>query len=467
MRLPIRARLTLISTALMAAVLVAAGAFLYLRLRGDLRQAVDAGLRPRAEALVGELGRTSAPLGSGGTLIEADEAFAQVLGNDGTVIDSSPGLVGRGPLVEPSLLEGLTGPRFFDADVRTIEEPVPARLLAVPAEGGRVVVVGASLEDQREALDRLAVLLAVGGPVALALAAGVGWLVAGAALRPVERMRSEAAAISAADVAKRLPVPATGDELARLGETLNEMLGRLEDALERERRFVGDGSHELRTPLANLKAEIELALRRSRTQEQLVDALRSAGQETERLVRLAEDLLVLARTDRGGLPVDREPVDLADLVTSEAESFALRASERGIAIRTDVPDGLEARVDPRRMRQALGNLLDNAIRHSAAGGAVDVEARVRDGWLSLEVRDGGAGFPEGFLPRAFEPFARADPSRSRIEGGTGLGLAIVRAVAEAHGGTAGARNLPRGGAAVTVAIPVEPLIGGSRSSHPG
>jgi two-component system, OmpR family, sensor kinase len=454
MRLPIRARLTLISTAMMAALLVAAGAFLYLRLRGDLLQAVDAGLRPRAESLVGALDQSSSPLGTGGTLIESDEAFAQVLGSDGTVIDSSPGLVGRGPLVEPSLLAGLGGPRFFDADVRTVEESVPARLLAVPADGGRVVVVGASLEDQREALARLAVLLAVGGPVALALAGGVGWLVAGAALRPVERMRSEAAAISAADVARRLPVPETGDELARLGETLNEMLARLEEALERERRFVGDASHELRTPLANLKAEIELALRRSRTPEQLVEALRSAGQETERLVRLAEDLLVLARTDRGRLPVTREPIDVADLVASEAESFSSRASERGIAIRTDVPDDLQARVDPRRVRQALGNLLDNAIRHSASGGTVAVEARDRDGWLSLEVRDEGAGFPPDFLARAFEPFARADPSRSRTDGGTGLGLAIVQAVAEAHGGTAGARNLPQGGAAVTITIPV-------------
>jgi signal transduction histidine kinase len=267
-------------------------------------------------------------------------------------------------------------------------------------------------------------------------------------------MRSEAAAISAADVARRLPVPETGDELARLGETLNEMLARLEEALERERRFVGDASHELRTPLANLKAEIELALRRSRTPEQLVEALRSAGQETERLVRLAEDLLVLARTDRGRLPVTLEPVDVADLVASEAESFSSRASERGIAIRTDVSDDLRARVDPRRVRQALGNLLDNAIRHSVSGGTVAVEARDNGGWLSFEVRDEGTGFPADFLARAFEPFARADPSRSRTDGGTGLGLAIVQAVAEAHGGTAGARNLPQGGAAVTITIPV-------------
>jgi heavy metal sensor kinase len=452
MRLPIRTRLTLISAAMMAVVLVAAGAFLYFRLRADLLQAVDAGLRSRAEAIVGSLAESESGLGAGGTLIEPDEAFAQVLATNGAIIDSSPGLGGQ-PLLPPSALSELDRIRFFDSVVPTVEESVPARLFAVPFDG-RVVVVGASVEDQRDALGRLAVLLAVGGPVALALATLAGWLVAGAALRPVERMRSEASAISADDSARKLPVPETGDELARLGETLNEMLARLRDALERERRFVGDASHELRTPLANLKAEIELALRRSRTREELLEALRSAGQETDRLVRLAEDLLVLARGDHGQPPAVREPVDVAELVEREVSAFSPRASERGIVIETQVPEGRRILLDPARLRQALGNLLDNAVRHSPSGGTVGVAASMQDGSFLLEVRDAGEGFPAGFLPRAFEPFARADPSRSRTAGGTGLGLAIVRAVAEAHGGTAEARNHPDGGASVVLTIPV-------------
>jgi heavy metal sensor kinase len=451
MRLRIRARLTLISTVLMAAILAAAGAFLYLRLGADLLQAVDAGLRSRAGEIAGSL-EGSSPLGSG-ALIDREEAFAQVLAPDGTLLDSSPGLGDR-PVLSGADLEALGGPRFFEVEVSAAEETIPARLLAVPAGEGRVVVVGASLEDQREALARLRVLLAVGGPAALALVAGVSWLVAGSALRPVERMRSEAAAISADDPSRRLAVPETGDELARLAATLNAMLERLGHAIERERRFTSDASHELRTPLANLKAEIELALRRSRTSDELLAALRSAGQETERLVRLAEDLLVLARADRGRLPTALDDVDVAELVAGEVAAFAPRASESGIAIESHVADGLRARLDPLRMRQALGNLLDNALRHSPSGGTVTVEARLTDTALALEVRDGGEGFPAGFLAHAFEPFARPEGGRSRDEGGAGLGLAIVRAVAEAHGGTAEARNLPEGGASITITIPV-------------
>jgi heavy metal sensor kinase len=347
----------------------------------------------------------------------------------------------------------LVGPRFLEQDVPTAEEPAPVRFLAVPASDGRVLLVGASLDEQREALARLGILLAVGGPLALVLATGVGWVVAGAALRPVERMRAEAAAISSSEPGRRLPLSGTGDEVARLGETLNAMLERLEHALQRERRFVDEASHELRTPLANLRTELDLALRRARSAEELEAALRSAAEETERLARLAEDLLVLARADRGRVPVRREPVDLTSLLGGAIEAFAGRATEGGVSIEAHVPEGLRASLDPLRIRQAVGNLLDNALRHTPPGGKVTVEAARANGFLSLEVRDSGQGFPRSFLPSAFEPFARPDASRSRTDGGTGLGLAIVRAVAQAHGGAAEVRNRPQGGASVTLRIP--------------
>lgn len=452
MRLPIRARLTLVSAALMAVVLAASGGFLYFRLRADLLEAVDAGLRSRAEALQANLERSDSGLGEGGGLAEPGDAFAQVLGPDAEVVESSPGL-GTGPILTGADVTGLEGPRFFDRDVVTQEEPVPGRLLAVPASGARVLVVGASLDDQWEALARLGILLAVGGPLALILASGVGWVVAGAAPRPVERMRAEAAAISASEPGRRLPPSGTGDEVARLGETLNEMLERLEQALQRERRFVDEASHELRTPLANLRTELDLALRRSRSAEELEAALRSAAEETERLARLAEDLLVLARADRGRAPVRREPVDLGELVGGTVEAFALRAAKAEVSIETHMPKGLQVNLDPLRIRQAVGNLLDNALRHTPPGGTVTVEVAHSDGFLSLGVRDSGEGFPAAFLPSAFEPFTRPDASRSREDGGTGLGLAIVRAVAEAHGGAAEAENRPDGGASITLRIP--------------
>jgi heavy metal sensor kinase len=462
-RLPIRARLTLISAALMAVVLAVSGVFLYLRLRSDLLEAVDSGLQSRAEDLVTTLKSSPAMLQEGGGLIDPGDAFAQVLGPDGKVIASSPGLR-PDPLLRPAEVSALGRPRLLDRFAATMDESVQARLLAVRIAGGSVLVVGVSLDDQHEALARLAALMAVGGPLVLILAGGVGWVVAGAALRPVERMRIQAAAISASEPGRRLPPAGTGDEVARLGETLNEMLDRLEQALQRERRFVDEASHELRTPLANLRIEVDLALRRARSSEELEAALRSAADETERLARLAEDLLVLARADRGRVPLRREEVDVAKLVGGEVDAFAARARQVGVAIEARVPTGLRASVDPLRMRQAVGNLLDNAVRSTPPQGTVTIEVGQADGFLSLEVRDTGEGFPAAFLRNAFEPFARPDAPRSRPDrdAGSGLGLAIVRAVAEAHGGTAEAANRPDGGAAVRLRIPDARL---SSSAH--
>jgi two-component system, OmpR family, sensor kinase len=462
-RLPIRARLTLISASLMAVVLAVSGVFLYLRLRSDLLEAVDSGLQSRAEDLVTTLKSSPAALQEGGGLIDPGDAFAQVLGPNGTVIASSPGLRPN-PLLTPAEVSALQRPRLLDRTAATMDESVEARLLAVRIAGGSVLVVGVSLDDQHEALARLAALMAVGGPLVLILAGGVGWVVAGAALRPVERMRIQAAAISASEPGRRLPPAGTGDEVARLGETLNEMLDRLEQALQRERRFVDEASHELRTPLANLRIEVDLALRRARSSEELEAALRSAAGETERLARLAEDLLVLARADRGRVPLRREEVDVAELVGGEVDAFAARAGQAGVAIEARVPTGLRSSVDPLRMRQAVGNLLDNAIRSTPPQGTVTIEVGQAHGFLSLEVRDTGEGFPAAFLRNAFEPFARPDAPRSRPDrdAGSGLGLAIVRAVAEAHGGTVAAANRPDGGAEVRLRIPDARL---SSSAH--
>jgi heavy metal sensor kinase len=420
----------------------------FLRLQAELIAAVDAGLRSRADVLLARIGEGG--LIGGGALVEGDEAFAQLLGADGRVLQSSEDLADE-PLVEPDVVEGEV---VFGRRVATEEEVVPARLLAVTVAGGGALVVGASLEDQQDALGLLLAQLLIGGPVAVALASVVGWLVAGAALRPVERLRVEAEAVSGSEPGRRLAVPATGDELARLGESLNRMLGRLEEAVERERRFVGDASHELRTPLANLKAELELALRRARTPDELVGALRSAAEETDRLTSLAEDLLVLARSEGGRLSIRREALDAARLVRDTVASFAGRALELGVSLATrGAEEKLHADLDPARMRQALGNAIDNALRHTPRGGRVGVEIRREGDALVIEVTDTGGGFDPTFLVRAFEPFSRSDEARGRTHGGAGLGLAIVRAVADAHGGSVEAGNRPDGGASVTMRVP--------------
>ncbi len=297
-----------------------------------------------------------------------------------------------------------------------------------------------ALGDRDEVLASLLGLLLVLGPLALLLAAFAGYRLAGAALRPVEEMRREAAEISSDTSARRLPVPEARDEVRRLGETLNEMLERLDEGLLRERRFVADAGHELRTPLSLLRTELELALRHPRSPEELEAAIRSATEEVERLIRLAEALLVLDRAGDAALRPRR--IDARDLLDTVARRFAARAAEEGRAIEVDGDGSFEG--DRDRLEQALGSLVDNALAHGE--GAVRLTAG-RDGEeMRLRVADEGAGFEEDFLPRAFERFSRADDARTG--GGAGLGLAIVDAVARAHGGRASAAR-----ATVTLVLP--------------
>jgi heavy metal sensor kinase len=448
MTLPIRHRLALVCGALVAALIVALGAIVYLRLESDLWAAVDDELRTRAEALIAEEGDPILAVSP----TDVGDVFAQRASRDGHVLATSPGIA-EATLLTAADLATLQAPRVFEAAVRTTDEAVLARLLAMPASDGSVMIVGVTIDDQRAALATLLLELALAMPVAVVLAGGVGWLVAGAALRPVERMRVEAEAISGSEPDRRLPVPGTGDELSALGASLNRMLDRLQAAVERERRFVDDASHELRTPLANLKAELDLALHRSRTEAELTAALRSAGEETDRLTRLAEDLLVLARAADGPLPIRREVVDDGRLTRDVVESFAGRASGLGLDLEVTADDHVTATLDPTRIRQAVGNLIDNSLQHTPSGGRVMVTVDRSAPAVTITVADSGDGFPPSFLPHAFEPFSRADAARSRSDGGTGLGLAIVRAVAEAHGGEAEARNRPGGGAEVLLRVP--------------
>jgi signal transduction histidine kinase len=263
-------------------------------------------------------------------------------------------------------------------------------------------------------------------------------------------MRRGAREIQASRPGRRLPVPPRNDEVARLGETLNEMLDRLEDAFARERRFVSDASHELRTPLAILKGELELALREGGDAASAHAAIASAAEEADRVVQLAEDLLVIARSDQGRLPRLAE-LRAADLVAAVSQRFARRATEHGVRLTVSAPVDLALVADQLRLEQAIGNLVDNALRYG--DGSVEIGAETRDGRVRLHVRDDGPGFPEDFLAGAFERFTRADGARGR--GGAGLGLAIVQVIAEAHGGEAHARNRPEGGADVWIELPAE------------
>ena len=326
-----------------------------------------------------------------------------------------------------------------------------------------IVVVGASLRQREDALGELRTVLLLGGPVALALACLLGYAVAALALRGVESMRRRALHVSLVDPGQRLPVPAGNDELARaaargrprpdelarLARTLNEMLSRNELAFERERAFVADASHELRSPLAILRAELDVALMGESSEEELRRTVISAAEETDRLSALADDLLLLARADEGNLPMHRRPLHLHEMLERLAERFAQQAQDAGAVIETRAEPDVRIDADPRRMEQALGNLVENALRHGAH--TIVVAAELYGRRLELHVSDDGAGFPPGFREVAFERFTRAD--RPRTEPGAGLGLAIVRSIARAHGGEAYISGEEAGGAHVWLSIP--------------
>jgi len=446
-RIPIRIRLTVAFTAVMALVLVAVGLFAYSRVSSDLDAALDTSLRTRADDVAAVADRSFLGSADGDRLVESDESLTQVIAVDGNVDYASPG-IGREPLLDSNeRARAGRGPVFVDREsVSGFDEHV--RLFARPA-GNLIVVVGATREDREEALSSLGGVLLVGGPIVLLLAALAAYGVATAALRPVTAMRGEAAEISRLGSGRRLPVPPGSDELAQLGGTLNEMLERLERSAERERGFVASASHELRTPLALLKAELELALREGRTADELRRAVASAAGESDRLVQLAEDLLVLARADEDRLPVRPERLDAAELLAATARRFQARAAQSGRELRVEPSDGVAVRADRLRAEQALANLVDNALRHGE--GTVELRAEDAGEAVRLHVLDRGPGFDPALDGRAFERFTRGDRARSR--GGTGLGLAIVGAIALSHGRRAGAGAREGGGADVWIELP--------------
>ena len=443
MRIPLRLRLTLAFSVGMAIALLVLGTYGYLRVGADLQDSVDAGLRSRAQVLAdaASSGQARDVVGAEGRLIDPDEAFAQVLDASGQIVEASSA-VSDAPLLSASEVTLVADPTFITRQLDPQDDPV--RLLAVAVDGSphRVVVVGATLGDVIEATQRLLLVMATIGPLALLITAGAGWLLAGAALRPVEQMRREAAAVSASEPNRRLPVPSTGDELARLATTLNSMLDRLQEALERERQFVDDASHELRTPLATLRGEIDLALARRRDAPELEASLRSAQEDVAHLQRLADDLLVMARMRGGRMSVHRVDTSLATLTTRSVRAVESQAAAAGVTIDVDASDET-VEVDPERIEQALRNLLENAVRQTRQMGAVRISARRLEGFARFVVADSGPGFPPDLLARAFEPFTRGGVETAAATG-AGLGLSIVRAVAEAHGGSVSAENSPDG-----------------------
>jgi heavy metal sensor kinase len=468
---PLRLRLAGLFALATALAIAAAGLVFLHQLRDNLDDTLDSGLRARLASAVQELAADGQPLAFG-----PGEHLSQIRGLDGTILAATPDATAL--MLSPRRRErALTGPLVFTDEVAGIR----TRILAstAPLGDSRVLVlVGARTDIADDAIERVRAAFLVMGPIAVLLAGVAAWVLAAAALRPVERMRQETASIGERDPERRLAVPATGDEIAALGATMNSLLDRLHHALERERRFVADASHELRTPLAILRAELELAARPGRSPHELGQAIAEAGQETQRLIRLAEDMLLLARADNHQPILRPARLRLGELLATAAGRG--RARDHQPPVEIDCLGDLEVTVDPDRLLQAIDNLLDNAIRHSPSGTPVRLTAARDDDTLTIRVDDDGPGLPADLLPRAFERFQRAEQARSRDAGGTGLGLSIVRAIAEAHRGSARIANRAGGGARATIRLPAaapngssdaartpatDPRTGADRSGH--
>ncbi|MGH3572112.1 MAG: ATP-binding protein [Pseudonocardiaceae bacterium] len=462
-RWPIRIRLTAGFAVMMALVLAGAAITTLSSFRAAFDESIDHTQAARLHAL------TAAPLVGSmapgpGSPVGSDTATQVLDSARGTVLTSSAQLDHRA-LLTPA--EVATAARDGELRVQRPASaglPGPVRILSAPTRDGReVAVVATSLAGRDAAVADLRDELAISLPLVLLVAIAGAYVIGAAALRPVERMRARAATISVEDPDPRLPIPPAQDEIARLAATLNDLLTRLHDALDRERRFVADASHELRTPLGLLTTELELALRRPRGVHELTAALGSALEETERLSRLAQDLLLLARADQPdcGARPQRHPTvtELAPLLASVIARHRPVAGDHAVIV--DCKAGLAALVDADDCDRAVSNLVDNALQHGAAPIIIRVCStpvdRAPDGVgaaVTIEVRDHGTGFDPDFLPRAFDRFTRADPARTR--GGTGLGLAITAALAARNHGQVRATNYPDGGAGVILILPAAP-----------
>lgn len=442
-RRSVRFRVTAVAVAVIALLLTAVAVALLFAQHRILTAALDDSLRVRADDLEA-IAVASVPVALAGS---GDDDAAQIVGGDGIVLVSSPNLLSMDAIApDPGDVETI-GNRYVVAP--DDEFRVLSRSIQSP-DGRAVLHVAVATDDVSDSVAVLRTSLAIAFPLAVVALGAIIWWIAGRALEPVERIRAEVAAIGETDLSRRVPVPATGDEIASLAGTMNGMLDRIERAVSRLQQFTADASHELRSPLTRIRSEIEVDLARPEDAD-LIATHTSVLEDVVALQEMVDDLLYLARSDAGRQPIGAVSVDLDDLILAEADRLRLVA---GHTIDVSRVSGGQVVGDRAQLARAVRNLVDNAIRHAAS--TVTVEVGEDGSHVLLAVTDDGPGIPPGAGERVFERFTRLDAARSRDEGGSGLGLAIARDVIERHGGrleldtsyAAGARflaSLPRSG----------------------
>ena len=322
-----------------------------------------------------------------------------------------------------------------------------------PAGEPYTIEVGSSLAATQAFMRQLWIVFLIVFPVVTLIAIGGGYCLIRRALAPVEQIAASAEEITFHNLSQRLQVSNTGDELEKLSLALNRMISRLEQSFQHTRRFSADASHELRTPLTIIQGELETLAQNKSLPQDTRESLGSLLEESERLHKIVEGLLALAKIDSGGANQDWTAVDLTQLAISTSDQMCLLAEDKGISIVGESSGSVTVHGDSGRLKQVIVNLLDNAIKVTPPGGKVVIGTSVRNGTALLEVRDTGAGIPASAIPRVFERFFRADASRSRDDGGAGLGLSIVKSIITAHGGSISVANLQEKGACFQIQLP--------------
>jgi heavy metal sensor kinase len=461
----IRARLTLWYTSLLTVTVLLLGGTAYGLLDYSLARDLDRALQGVALTLAAQPSREISP----SIPADVEAIFRRFFGfspwdryverrhpwSDRDLKESPP-RSGRLPLSPNARNRAATGLQTFETLAGL--GPYPVRVLTQPVrEAGRVtsvIQVGMSLESVTVTRRRFLLVMATVLPLALLFAGGGGWLLAQRALRPVDRMTEAARRISAEHLDERLDTTGSGDELDRLAATLNDMLGRLDAAFRQVRQFSADASHELQTPLTILKGELEVALRAPRSPDEYQCVLASALEESERVARLVEGLLLLSRADAGVLRMDRQPLDLAELVAEVGESARVLAEAQGVALECKSVAPVTIDGDRAHLRRLLLNLVDNGIKYTPAAGRVTLTLQRNGEWAALHVADTGSGLAPEEQERVFQRFYRTPEAVAQGKEGSGLGLCIARSIAEAHGGRIQVESTPGQGSTFTVFLPL-------------
>lgn len=446
----IRARLTAWYSLLLLVTVVTLGAGVYVTMARALEDEALSSVRSLADQAVRLGSAVSEGEHQGPGIDLEDPSLARTLVAGGMfleVYDARGRLMSQAPPLRGTSLAAPQSPTGAEvATTRYLPGIGPVLAYSRPiTSNGRLlgtVVAGRSLAEMHVALARLRAVLAAGSLLGVAAALVGGWLLSGAVLHPVDRITRTARSISAGVLDQRLRLQGPDDELHRLADAFDEMLDRLQQAFDRERQFTADAAHELRTPLTVLQGEIEVALRRPRSDEEYRRILHTLQEAVGRLSRMVADLLILARAEAGAEILRRQEVAVAPLLRLVAESVQPRATAQQVTLTVHAPKDLALTVDQDRLFQALVNVVNNAIAHTNAGGEIELGADTEGDGIRIWVADNGEGIPPEHLPHIFQRFYRADAHRSRDSGGSGLGLAITKWIVEAHGGRITVQSQP-------------------------